>query len=127
MILVVDDDNALRTAICWLLRGAGYSVQDAADGTSALRRLRTMRVDLLITDIVMPNGDGIELISAVKREGLARRIIAISGRGSLGSVELLEMSSLLGADAAMAKPVSPARLLEQVADLMPSPAEGNRH
>ncbi|MDB5451799.1 MAG: hypothetical protein JWO33_377, partial [Caulobacteraceae bacterium] len=88
---------------------------------------RTMRVELLITDIVMPNGDGIELISAVKREGLASRIIAISGRGSLGSVELLEMSSLLGADAAMAKPVSAARLLEQVADLMPSPAEGARH
>jgi CheY-like chemotaxis protein len=119
-ILVVEDDTSLREALCRALRGAGHTVEVAGDGARALRSLRGEQPELLVTDLMMPDGDGIELITAVKKDYPAVRILAISGRGFLGAVNLLNLAAMLGADATLPKPLVPEDLLETVAALTAS-------
>lgn len=122
-ILVVDDDAAFRTAVSRMLCGAGYRVLEAPDGARALALLKSETPDILVTDIIMPDGDGIELINAVKTRHPTVRILAISGRGHLGSVDLLKMAAMVGADATLRKPLGPEELLARIADLV-APAPG---
>jgi CheY-like chemotaxis protein len=117
-ILVVDDDAAFTAAVSRVLRGAGYRVLEASNGTKAQQIVKTEKPDILITDIIMPDGDGIELINAVKWRHPAIRILAISGRGNLGPLDLLKMASMVGADATLGKPLSPEDLLAKIADLV---------
>jgi CheY-like chemotaxis protein len=117
-MLLVDDDEPFLTATCRALRGAGYAVESAPDGAQALRILPVQAPDLLITDVMMPNGDGIELISAVRRNFPKVRILAISGRGLYGSVDLLRLARQVGADGALAKPFTTEDLLMKVTGVM---------
>jgi DNA-binding response OmpR family regulator len=103
------------------LRAEGHAVEIAADGAQALQRLKVQTPDILITDIIMPNGDGIELITAVKKAYPAVRILAMSGRGTLGKLDLLDLAAMLGADAILAKPLAPEELLAKVAELRSAP------
>jgi CheY-like chemotaxis protein len=124
-ILVADDDDAFREALCRALRAAGHAVEEAADGTQALRILAADTPALLITDLIMPNQDGIELVITAKQAHPGVRILAISGRASFGPLDLLSLAAKLGADATLAKPFSTEQLLDKVAELMgppPSPA-----
>jgi CheY-like chemotaxis protein len=116
-ILVVDDDEALRTSVSRMLRGIGHVVREAVDGADALRSVRIAPPDLIITDIMMPDSDGIELIGAVKTIHPAVRIIAISGRAAFGDLDLLNLAGMIGADVTLTKPMSPDELLEAVARL----------
>ena len=116
-ILLVDDDGAFRTAACRALRAAGHAVEQAASGKEALKFIAAEAPDILITDILMPDTDGIELTSAVKLAHPDVRILAISGRRQLGAVDLLTLASMLGADATLAKPFAPEQLLEKVTAL----------
>ena len=116
-ILVVDDDAALRTSVGRMLRGIGHVVREAADGAEALRSVRAAPPDLIITDIMMPDSDGIELIGAVREIHPTVRIIAISGRAAFGDLDLLNLASMIGADVTLTKPMSPDELLEAVAKL----------
>lgn len=116
-ILLVDDDGAFRAAVCRALRTAGHAVEEAADGKEALKFIAAETPDILITDILMPNTDGIELTSAVKLAHPDVQILAISGRRQLGTVDLLMLASMLGADATLAKPFAPEQLLETIAAL----------
>ncbi|RYF94634.1 MAG: response regulator [Caulobacteraceae bacterium] len=117
-ILVVDDDAAFRSAVSRLLSGAGYKVVEAKDGGKAQDVLKSERPDILVTDIIMPDGDGIELINAVKWRYPTMRILAISGRGHLGTLDLLKMASMVGADTTLSKPLGPEDLLSKIADLV---------
>ena len=103
--------------MCRSLRAAGHAVEEAEDGKEALKFIAAEAPDILITDILMPNTDGIELTSAVKRAHPGVRILVISGRRQLGSVDLLKLASMLGADATLSKPFAPEQLLELVAAL----------
>lgn len=117
-ILVVDDDAALRAALRRLLSGAGYQVGEAPDGAAALRCVKARPPQLIITDIMMPESDGIALIGEVKQRHPAMPILAITGRGSLGELDLLKLAAMIGADATLAKPLSPDELLDTVARLV---------
>jgi len=117
-ILVVDDDEAFRHAVCRTLRAAGHAVEET-DGGHALRVLDGEAPDLLITDLIMPDHDGIELILAVKRTWPAVKILAMSGR-RVGGVSLLNMAGRLGADGTLDKPFSNDELLATVAALVGS-------
>lgn len=117
-ILVVDDDAVFRAAVNRMLCGAGYRVSEAKDGAGAQKILLSERPDILVTDIIMPDGDGIELITAVKSRYPAMRILAISGRGALGQLDLLKMAAMVGADATLSKSVAPEDLLSRIADLV---------
>jgi two-component system nitrogen regulation response regulator GlnG len=124
-ILVVDDDAAFRKAISRALRAAGHDVEEASDGGKAQQVLKSLPPDLLITDIMMPDGDGFELISAMKRMHPAVRILVVSGRKFFGSLDLLHMAGRLGADDTLGKPFSTEQLLDKVTALL-EPRPGTR-
>lgn len=107
-ILLVDDDPALRQVLARLLRNQGYDVCEANDGESALREFRARSISAVITDLVMPRSEGIELIQQLRRETLTLPIIAVSGAGA-GSV-YLRMAVHAGASASLLKPFKPQRL-----------------
>jgi CheY-like chemotaxis protein len=126
-ILVVDDDAAIRAAMCRTLRLEGYLVDEAADGARALPLLETGTTDLLITDILMPNLDGLELISLVKQAHPELRILAMSGGGPFGHLDILNVASKLGADSTLTKPFSSEQLLAKVSVLVEAaPVAGPR-
>jgi CheY-like chemotaxis protein len=77
-LLVVDDDADLRTTLPMILTGVGYNVQSAADGFSALAKIRSELPDILITDLNMPGMSGFELLSVVRRRFPSIRVIAMS-------------------------------------------------
>jgi PAS domain S-box-containing protein len=114
-ILVVDDEPGVRSFIRLVLEGGGYEVTEAADGKQAVREARAGGVDLVITDLVMPEQEGIETIQALRRDNAGIGIIAISG--AFGA-EILEVARRVGAVSVLRKPVSPEVLLAKVAEAL---------
>ena len=83
-LLVIDDDGGVRNALQRVLERAGYSVRTAPGGEEGLQAMREHRPDVVITDIIMPRWDGVEVIKAIAKEFPGIRIIAISGGGNVG-------------------------------------------
>jgi CheY-like chemotaxis protein len=110
-ILVVDDEETVRRCLRAVLEEAGYSVTEAADGREAIEELQRAKPDLVITDLVMPEQEGIETIQALRQAHPSIGIIAISGAGE---GRYLPMARLLGADATLPKPASPEQVLAEV-------------
>jgi two-component system cell cycle response regulator CpdR len=115
-ILVVDDDFALRQLIQLTLESAGHHVTCAADGRLASRAmaLTPAAFDLVITDMLMPERDGLELIEELRRRYPHVRIIAISGGGRIAPEEYLQIAKGLGANGILGKPFFPKQLLAAV-------------
>jgi CheY-like chemotaxis protein len=121
-VLVVDDNADLRGFMRELLEFAGYDVELAANGDEALERLRGRPTDIVITDIFMPDRDGLETIQAVKREYPGVRIVAITGdRLTAGDTDYLTVARIAGADGALRKPVTPEALFDALRGLSPRP------
>jgi hypothetical protein len=116
-ILVADDEAGVRRYLREVLENAGYEVTEAADGDEALKQTRAGRVDLVITDLVMPGREGIETIRILRKEANGVGIIAISG--ALGG-EFLEVARVLGAQAVLSKPLDTGLLLAKVAEVLKS-------
>jgi CheY-like chemotaxis protein len=114
-VLIVDDDAEFRSAIGRVLRAGGHQIHLAANATQALSAIRDSAPDVLITDVIMPGGDGIELLTAVKRDYPSVWVLAVSGRGHIGGLDLLAMAKAVGADATLAKPFSVEELLGKMA------------
>jgi two-component system OmpR family response regulator len=113
-VLVVDDQPALLKAVATILEGAGFQVFTAKNGREASAMASEHQVDLLITDLAMPDEDGIELVRRLKAEGHEMKIIAMSG--TFGP-DLLKMAQLLGADATISKPMKASQLLDCIRKL----------
>ena len=120
-VLVVDDEKGLRAVMRRTLEGQGYRVVEAADGNQALEVLRRERPDLVISDIIMPECDGIEAILAMKKESPATKVLAISGGGRVHAMDLLALAPRAGADDTLDKPFRQSELLKRVADLIGGP------
>src|SRR5947208_5482697 len=103
-ILVMDDDGTLRGAIRVALEAAGYEVMEAADGHAGLRLHREQGADLVLVDIFMPERDGLEVIRALRAEQAKPTIVAMSGGGRTGQIEVLEAAAALGASRTLVKP-----------------------
>jgi CheY-like chemotaxis protein len=104
-ILLVDDEEHIRLLMQQWLEAAGYRVTCAASSQEAAALIARAQFDLAITDILMPERDGIDLIAALKKVQPAARILAISGGGrSIGGEDCLKIALGLGAHAAIAKP-----------------------
>ena len=116
-VLVVDDDIVSVACARKVLGAAGYAVTEAMNGRGALEQIMANPPDVLITDILMPDGDGIELITAVRDAFPTVRVIAVSERRLLGALDLLDLASELGANLTLEKPVPADRLLANVASL----------
>jgi CheY-like chemotaxis protein len=120
-ILVVDDEEILRELTTVYLEDAGYEVVVARDGREALRILENEAVDAIITDIVMPDMEGLELIRTLRRDYPGTGIIACSGGGAaLGPGNYLEMAETMGAAHSFPKPIDYPALLDALAELLTS-------
>jgi DNA-binding response OmpR family regulator len=124
-ILLIDDDYSVRYTLARILRGNGYEVVTAADGEQGMKVFRGAVPDLVITDIIMPNREGIETIRLMRRERAGAKIIAISGGGLIGSLDVLEIAQKLGADEVIHKPFDAAELLSRVRKLQIVPGQGD--
>jgi two-component system cell cycle response regulator CpdR len=109
-ILVVDDEEVMRDLLTRILERAGYAVEAAADGGDGLQRFREGGIDVVITDMMMPAMDGLELIQALTTEQPDVRVVAVSGVGS--RTRFLKRARELGAKATLLKPVGRADLVK---------------
>lgn len=113
-ILLVEDDDQLRAMLKLLLTSSGYDVSEASNGTRVCDTYQQQRFDLVITDLVMPDTDGLEVIMALRRRDPDVRIIAMSGAG-LGRAEAyLKVAQKAGAQFILSKPFGNEEFLEVV-------------
>ena len=117
-ILLVDDDDPLRQTCARILTRAGFQVIEVCNGNEAIATLRVTSVDLMITDLIMPEKEGIEVISAVRISHPGLPIIAISGGGRVSAGDYLEIAQKIGANVALAKPFSGATLIAEINRLL---------
>jgi CheY-like chemotaxis protein len=104
-ILVADDEEGIRALLIHWLEGRGHAVVPATNAREAAQFFKQQSFDLVITDVVMPDGDGFELIAAFRKAQPAARIIAISGGGRyLQGTDCLRIARGLGAHAVVMKP-----------------------
>jgi CheY-like chemotaxis protein len=116
-ILLVDDDPAVRDSIAIVLEGAGFQVDQADQGATGMRLLRANEPDLIVTDILMPQKEGIETIREIRTLLPETPIIAISGSVETRA-DYLKMAQSFGASAVLAKPFDPVVLLDLVNQLL---------
>lgn len=117
-ILVIDDNTSMREAVCEMLQQAGYETVPVENGRFAAQIHRSEPVDLIITDLFMPDTDGLEIIYQFRHEFPDVKIIAVSGGGSRGLVELLSVAKKMGAQRAIMKPFAWEDLLGAVQELL---------
>lgn len=113
-ILIIDDEVQLRTSLLRTLESEGHQVFAAGDGREGLRVFHEQHPDLVVTDLFMPEKDGLETIREIRRHSPASRIIAVSGGYRGGMVDLLPVARKLGVTLTLAKPFAPEELLGAV-------------
>jgi len=123
-ILVVDDDSDLRRLLGRYLSGAGYAVSEATNGNEAIAAYREHPADLVITDMYMPESDGVDVIMRLRSEFPAARFVAISGGGFADSPHVLEIARSAGAVCTLPKPFTKASLLQTLTDCLASQRAG---
>jgi DNA-binding response OmpR family regulator len=117
-IVVIDDEEALRRMLRLALERAGYEVVEARDGNEGLRLCHLAPPDLLITDLLMPDKEGLETIMDLRRDFPQVKIIAVSGGGHSGGLNFLAIARRLGAQRTLAKPFQLPELLATVKELL---------
>jgi two-component system chemotaxis response regulator CheY len=120
-ILIADDEAGVRRFLRTVLEGVGHKVSEAGNGKEAAALIRKTTFDLVIIDLIMPEGEGLETIRSLTKEYPGLRIIAVSGsfRGDY-LVTMLRIAKMLGAKATLSKPFSADTVLETVQRLLDS-------
>lgn len=114
-ILVVDDLPAVRVAMAAALNAAGHKVTLASSGNEALSQIEAERFDVIVTDIWMPEGDGLRLIKGLRDRSDPPRVIAITGGGPKLSIEMAEsLAKVWGAEHVLVKPFDDRRLVDLI-------------
>lgn len=111
-ILIVDDDAPIRALLRRILEEDGHQIREAANGQIGLALYREMPADLVITDIMMPERDGMEVTLALTQEFLDARVIAITG--ATGDQNFLNVAKLFGARRVIQKPFTPGDIRRAV-------------
>ena len=109
-VLIVDDDQSDRLLLKTILEEAGHELYFAPNGEEALKLYLRHPIEVVVTDIQMPRGDGLELIAAMKGLFPDASIVAVSGKG----LPKLQMAQLAGARSILTKPIDRQRLIEAV-------------
>ena len=117
-ILIIDDDPSILTMLKRMLEKAGYEVDTAGNGSEGLKKIENFPPDLLVTDIVMPEKEGLELICYLKGKNPELKIVAISGGGRFNYEGYLTGAKLLGADLIFQKPLVHKEFVQAVSDLI---------
>lgn len=117
-VLVVEDDIVVRQTVTMLLEDDGFNVVTAIDGVDGLRKFRKIKPDIVLTDIIMPEKEGIGLITELRREAKDAKIIAMSGGGRIGNSDFVAIAIKLGANAGLRKPFDDLGLIEIIRTLL---------
>lgn len=118
-ILIIDDEELFRQMLRQMLELAGYDVAEAADGVRGIEAFNRDPADLVITDIFMPEKEGIATINELKRDYPKLKIIAVSGGGNkMCGFEYLQFAENVGADRALSKPFERQEILDAIEDLL---------
>ncbi|ALA59657.1 response regulator [Nitrospira moscoviensis] len=117
-ILVIDDERLIRSTIVAILSREGFSIEEAADGRAGLALIHKHRPDVVITDIFMPNKDGIEILMELKRSCPETKIIAMTGGGQSQMIEIAHAAELLGAHQILRKPFEKRDLLHAMSTVL---------
>ena len=117
-ILIIDDESQIRSMLRLMLERVGYEVIEAADGMEGIRQYRDNPADLIITDLIMPNKDGIGMIIELKKEFPAVKIIAMSGGGVNRPEGYLDGAKKLGATRTLTKPIDRDEMLAAVKEIL---------
>ena len=117
-ILIIDDEDELRSMLRRMLEQAGHEVTEAVNGAEGIQLYERDRPDLIITDIIMPEKEGVETIIALRQADPNLPIIAISGGGRLEATDFLTMAKKLGARHTLSKPFRRDQLLEAVGECL---------
>lgn len=123
-ILVIDDDEQVLDMLYESLTREGYDVLRASNGEHGLRLYRQEPVDLIITDIIMPEKEGIETIIELQQDFPDVKIIAMSGGGRIGTKDYLHLAKIFGVHRTFTKPVAREQLLDAINELIKE--ESNR-
>jgi CheY-like chemotaxis protein len=116
-VLVIEDDQEVREYLVAVLSRAGHTVSAACNGRDGVARFQEQPTEVVITDIIMPEKDGIETILDLRREHPQLKVIAISGGGRSTPENYLHSARLLGADRAIRKPFKNEEILSAVSEL----------
>ena len=123
-VLVVEDEHTGQVILGTILEGAGHQVCFALDGVRAFDLYVKNRIDIVVTDLYMPNGDGVEFIETLRAAYPEALVIAVSGKGQ----HLLDAATSKGAFLALTKPVDPHELIRAITQAVPedddSPVRG---
>ena len=117
-ILIIDDEPQIRSMLTLMLEREGYEVVEAPDGVEGIKVYRQNPADLIITDLIMPNKDGIGMIIDLKKEFPDVKIIAMSGGGLNKPDGYLKGAKKLGASCTLTKPIDREEMLRAVRDIL---------
>jgi DNA-binding NtrC family response regulator len=113
-VLLIEDEPMVRKIVRKMLQRAGHDVVDAENGRAGFELLERTAVDLIVTDIIMPEVEGIEVLTTVRRRHPSIAVIAMSGGGRMGNIDFLDVAKKLGAAATLQKPFTCGSLLEAI-------------
>lgn len=117
-ILIVDDEPNLRALLRRILEHEGHTVVEAPDGRHGLLLWRDQLIDLVLTDIYMPEKDGIELLVAIRKTRRPTKIICMTGASERGLLNLNPAAEIMGADRTLSKPFGKEALLSTIIDVL---------
>ena len=111
-ILIIDDDDSLRDSLRRTLHKEGYTIMEASEGGQGLKQLERLPVDVILLDMFMPDKDGLETLGELRRTHPGIRIIAMSGGGFKGTVDVLHVAKKMGVRRTLDKPFTREQLLD---------------
>jgi CheY-like chemotaxis protein len=119
-VLIVEDDKELREMLKMSLLRSGFIVLEAKNGKDAITHFKPALTDLVVTDLIMPEEDGLKVVIKLRELKPSIKIIAISGGGKVGPGSYLNLAKALGADAIFSKPFSINDLTTKIEQLLDS-------
>jgi DNA-binding response OmpR family regulator len=117
-ILIIDDNELIRENLRIALESEGYAVSQARNGKNVLKLIEKYHPSIIITDVLMPECDGLEVLRNLRDHRERPKVIAISGGGLLPGERCLSLAGSFGADAVLAKPFRPGQLIAMIEDLI---------
>lgn len=116
-VLIIDDDTDIRELWASFLEDGGYEISLAASGADGLRIIDERPIDIVVTDVLMPDKDGIETLLEIKQRQPRAKVLVVSGGGISSNTAMLDVADAMGADGVLQKPVEMDKFCSTIAGL----------